>query len=71
MLQACFGIGINELPQICALPQLIEGYVPNLDHLPQFILGLARDVDWDTEQECFEGVAKVLLFRQVSAYPTL
>ncbi len=59
MLQACFGLGINELSQICTIPQLIEGYLPNLDELPQFILGLARDVDWDTEQECFEGVAEV------------
>ena len=59
MLQACFGICIDEASKICGLPQLIEGYVPNLDQLPQFILGLARDVDWDTEQECFEGVATV------------
>ena len=61
MLQACFGICINELPQICTLPQLIEGYVPDLDQLPQLILGLARDVDWDSEQECFDGVAKVFV----------
>lgn len=59
MLEACFALHINGQAEICALPQLIEGYVPDLDHLPQFILCLARDVEWETEQECFEGVAKV------------
>lgn len=58
MLRACFGLSINDKAQICSCPQLIEGFVPDLDYLPQLVLSLARDVDWDTEQECFEGVAK-------------
>ena len=59
MLRACFGMRIDEASRICSFPQLIEGYVPDMHYLPQFVLSLARDVDWDTEQECFEGVAKV------------
>lgn len=60
MLEACFGVRVSEDALLCSLPQLIEGYIPSLDYLPQFILSLARDVDWDSEQECFAGVAEVV-----------
>ena len=45
---------------LCALPQLIEGYVPPLNGLPKFVKGLAEEVDWTTEQPCFEGCARQL-----------
>ena len=62
MLEACFGLRVNKDAQLCALPQLIEGYIPTLDFLPQFVLSLARDIDWESEQECFSGVAEVIFF---------
>ena len=45
---------------LCALPQLIEGYVPPLNGLPRFVHQLAEAVDWTTEQPCFEGLARQL-----------
>ena len=59
MLQEYFGIRVDPDGRLCALPQLIEGYVPDLDYLPTFVLGLARDVDWSSEQQCFHDVAEV------------
>lgn len=49
-------------PGLCltGLPLLLDGYVPDLSCIPQLILRLARDVDWDTEQECFKSLAEVL-----------
>lgn len=45
---------------LTGLPLLLEGYVPDLSSLPQLILYLARDVDWDTEKECFKTLATVI-----------
>ncbi|KAL3915734.1 MAG: hypothetical protein SGPRY_007105, partial [Prymnesium sp.] len=51
--------------QLCALPQLVPGFVPPLCGLPLFILRLATKVDWTAELPCFQGLARqlALLFR--------
>ena len=46
--------------ELCALPQLVDGYVPPLNGLPTFICRLVHDVDWTAEQPCFDGLAKQL-----------
>ncbi len=46
--------------QLCALPQLVDGYVPPLNGLPAFVRRLVHNVDWTTEQPCFDGLAKQL-----------
>ena len=61
MLKECFGISVNESGELVALPQLIEGYIPDLDYLPSLILTLAREVDWNEEKQCFKNVATVSL----------
>ena len=45
---------------LCALPQLVEGYVPPLNGLPRLVHGLVHAVDWTTEQPCFDGLARQL-----------
>jgi DNA mismatch repair protein MLH1 len=45
---------------LTGLPLLLDGYVPDLACLPQLVLLLVRDVDWDTEQACFASLATVL-----------
>lgn len=45
---------------LTGLPQLLDGYVPDLSCLPQLILQLARDVDWETEKGCFKTLAAVI-----------
>lgn len=59
LLQECFAIEITSEGLLTGLPQLIEGYCPDLSRLPQFVLQLARDVDWENEKECFRGLAQV------------
>lgn len=59
LLKECFGIEVDAEGRLAALPQLIEGHCPDLNRLPRFVLQLARDVDWENEQECFRGLAQV------------
>ena len=59
MLEEYFGVSIDGEGRLCTLPQLIDGYVPELERLPAFVLGLGG-VDWSEERPCFEGVAAEL-----------
>ena len=51
--------GVDEAGRLTALPQLVDGYVPDLARLPGFVLSLARDVDWAEEKPCFRTLAEV------------
>eukprot|EP00612_Vaucheria_litorea_P001345 CAMPEP_0171457574 /NCGR_PEP_ID=MMETSP0945-20130129/3603_1 /TAXON_ID=109269 /ORGANISM="Vaucheria litorea, Strain CCMP2940" /LENGTH=139 /DNA_ID=CAMNT_0011983219 /DNA_START=309 /DNA_END=725 /DNA_ORIENTATION=+ len=42
------------------LPELIEGYFPNPEGLPLFLLRLATDVDWLEEESCFRSISTQL-----------
>jgi DNA mismatch repair protein MLH1 len=46
--------------QLLGIPELAEHYNPPLLLLPLFLLQLARDCNWNSEQECFESVAHCL-----------
>eukprot|EP00878_Enallax_costatus_P027433 GHUV01029543.1.p1 GENE.GHUV01029543.1~~GHUV01029543.1.p1 ORF type:complete len:225 (-),score=108.69 GHUV01029543.1:281-955(-) len=52
--------GLGPVLYLTGIPQLLDGYVPDLSCLPQLILQLARDVDWDTEEDCFQTLATVI-----------
>jgi hypothetical protein len=45
---------------LTGLPALLEGYVPDFSRLPRLVLQLARDVEWETEMECFKSLAAAL-----------
>jgi hypothetical protein len=45
---------------LLTLPQLITGYAPDMDSLPEFLISLAVDVNWDDEAACLVDIAKVL-----------
>ncbi|KAK9813170.1 hypothetical protein WJX72_010077 [[Myrmecia] bisecta] len=60
MLHEYFGIGVDSEGCLTSLPQLIDAYCPDLDRLPQFVMRMARDVDWDDEKACFRSIAQVL-----------
>lgn len=62
LLSECFGITITETGELKALPQLIEGYIPDPDYLPAFILRLAHSVDWNVERQCFSDVSRARHF---------
>lgn len=42
------------------IPRLVDGHTPQVQGLPEFLLGLAISVDWATEKECFRTVARAL-----------
>ena len=44
MLKDYFSFEINKDGQIISLPLLLEGYIPNMDKLPVFLLRLATEV---------------------------
>lgn len=61
LLGDCFAIEIDPGDgKIRSLPQLIEQYHPSAQYLPQFVLALGQNVDWQEEGECFRGLAEVL-----------
>ena len=61
MLEEYLALKIDDRGRLCTLPQLIEGFTPDLDYLPAFVLDLGRKVDWASEEECFQTLAEVLL----------
>lgn len=62
MLADYFNIGIDKATQcICKLPQLgPEPFVPSLAHLPELILDLETEVDYDEEETCFDTIAQAI-----------
>jgi len=42
------------------IPVLLEGHLPEPSSLPCLLLRLASEVNWNHEQECFEGIAMEL-----------
>ncbi|TMS33684.1 hypothetical protein L596_001396 [Steinernema carpocapsae] len=64
MLWDYFSIAIEEEDDgsiiIEALPSIIDGYVPALEGLPNFIMNLLMKVDWGDEKACIEGIARCL-----------
>lgn len=44
MLKEYFSVDIDSEGQLLALPQIIEGYVPQIEGLATFILRLATEV---------------------------
>ncbi|ORZ03903.1 histidine kinase-like ATPase [Syncephalastrum racemosum] len=59
MMQEYFSMEIKE-GAIHTLPMLLKDYVPAMDKIPLFLLRLGTEVDWETEQDCFDGIAKEL-----------
>jgi len=58
MLDEYFKIGIDKDGFLTSLPDLLNGFKPNPEELPIFLLRLATEVDWEEEKSCFEGIAK-------------
>jgi DNA mismatch repair protein MLH1 len=48
------GVVLRSLPLLC------DGHTPDLVGLPEFLLRLGNDTDWEAEKPCFADVAKHL-----------
>jgi len=55
MLNDYFSIEMDTDANILSIPLLLEGFLPDLDGLPLYLLRLASEVDWSSEKECFQN----------------
>ncbi|VDK80429.1 unnamed protein product [Litomosoides sigmodontis] len=60
MLDDYFCLSITENGNLDSIPSLVGGFIPQLESLPQLILTLASNIEWDDEQTCFEQVCWAL-----------
>ncbi|XP_050213071.1 DNA mismatch repair protein MLH1 isoform X2 [Mercurialis annua] len=60
MLEEYFGICIDSQGNLSRLPVILDQYVPDMDRIPEFVLCLGNDVDWDDEKNCFQVIAAAL-----------
>ncbi|VDK65264.1 unnamed protein product [Onchocerca ochengi] len=60
MLDDYFCLSITENGNLNSIPSLVDGFIPQLESLPQLILTLANDIIWDDEQICFEQICQAL-----------
>lgn len=58
MLWDYFSIELND-GNLMSLPDLVSGFVPQLDALPVYIWQMANNVDWTSEKECFESFSRI------------
>ena len=58
MLSDYFSLEIDADGNMCTIPMLLDGYVPNLNQLPFFMMRLVTEVDWEVEMECFQLVGR-------------
>jgi DNA mismatch repair protein MLH1 len=64
MLREYFGVEFvrdgNGVTALIGLPNLLHGFFPNVNCLPEFITNLAQNVEWKEEKSCFRTVAATL-----------
>lgn len=58
LLEEYFGIVISEDGRLIGLPEVVQGYQPSLDGLPEFCYNLACKVDWRDEKETLSKIAR-------------
>ena len=54
MLDDYFSIEISPEGSIVTLPVLLDDFVPDLSQIPNFVMGLATEVNWEDEEGCFD-----------------
>ncbi|PIA47206.1 hypothetical protein AQUCO_01400116v1 [Aquilegia coerulea] len=60
LLEEYFCIHIDKQGNLCRLPVILDQYTPNMDHVPEFVLCLGNDVDWEDEKSCFQTISAAL-----------
>ncbi|KAL5776365.1 hypothetical protein ACOSP7_009291 [Xanthoceras sorbifolium] len=60
LLEEYFGIKIDTHGNLSRLPVILDQYTPDMDRLPEFVLCLGNDVDWEEEKNCFQAIAAVI-----------
>ncbi|XP_047958624.1 DNA mismatch repair protein MLH1-like isoform X2 [Salvia hispanica] len=60
MLEEYFGIHIDPDGNLSRLPIVLDQYTPDMDRVPELILCLGNDVNWDDEKDCFQTIAAAI-----------
>jgi len=69
MLKEYFMMEVSEEGNLLSLPLVLKGYLPNLDKLPLFLLRLGTEVDWNSEQSCFDVFCRELALFYAATAP--
>ncbi|KIL63542.1 hypothetical protein M378DRAFT_164437 [Amanita muscaria Koide BX008] len=62
MFSEYFSLDISVSGMVESLPLLLREYTPNLDNLPNFLMRLGPQVEWESETECFDTFLRELAF---------
>lgn len=57
LLEEYFCIYIDSHGNLSRLPVILDQYSPDMDRIPEFVLSLGNDVDWEDEKNCFQTIA--------------
>ncbi|XP_075109414.1 DNA mismatch repair protein MLH1 [Nicotiana tabacum] len=60
MLEEYFSVYIDSNGNLSRLPVILDQYTPDMDRIPEFVLCLGNDVDWEDEKVCFQTIAAAL-----------
>lgn len=60
LLDEYFSIHIDSTGNLARLPVILDQYTPDMDRVPEFVLSLGNDINWDDEKICFQTIAAAL-----------
>ncbi|KAJ4965627.1 hypothetical protein NE237_017476 [Protea cynaroides] len=60
MLAEYFCVHIDQQGNLSKIPVILDQYTPDMDHVPDFVLCLGNDVDWEDEKSCFQTISAAL-----------
>ncbi|KAF9661578.1 hypothetical protein SADUNF_Sadunf19G0083400 [Salix dunnii] len=60
LLEEYFCIYIDSHGDLSRLPVILDQYTPDMDRIPEFVLSLGNDVDWEDEKNCFQTIAAAI-----------
>ncbi|VFQ90549.1 unnamed protein product [Cuscuta campestris] len=60
MLDEFFSIYIDSNGNLSRLPVILDQYTPDMDRVPEFVLCLGNDINWDDEKDCIQSISAAL-----------
>nr|XP_028946194.1 LOW QUALITY PROTEIN: DNA mismatch repair protein MLH1 [Malus domestica] len=60
MLGEYFSIHIDNDGNLSRLPVILDQYTPDMDRVPELVLCLGNDVDWEEEKKCLQVISAAL-----------
>ena len=60
MLEDYFSVEISAEGALHAIPLVVDNHQPSMRKLPNFLLTLGHDTEWESEKACFMSVAEAI-----------